>query len=60
MEGFGACCQHQKQAAFFGHHGSPPKWYCEEPRINLPANLFHEGPSWCVAHVGLVFGSARF
>ena len=26
MEGFGARYQHQKQAAFFSHHGSPRKW----------------------------------
>ena len=32
MEGFRACCQQHKQAAFVGHHGSPPNGYCAEPR----------------------------
>ena len=50
MEGFGACCRQRKQAAFFGHHGSPPKWYGKEPQTHLPSNLFHQDPSWC-SHV---------
>ena len=59
MKGFRACCQHRNQAAFFGHHGSPPNWCCKVPRIHLPSDPFHQGPSWWVPRVGLVFGSER-